>query len=185
MAPKQFISADEFLIDSYKLARQVFESGFRPNFLVGFWRGGTPVGIAVQEYLAVKNVKTDHLALRTRAYEGIEQMNNTVLVDGLEYLIDHANASDSVLLVDDVFDTGLTMKAVVEEYTQKARKNVAADIRVATVYYKPTNNKTERVPDYFLHKTEAWLVFPHELKDLTPEEVLKGKGRDVYNVLHE
>ena len=184
MIQKQFISANDFLIDSYNLARQVHDSGFKPNFLVGFWRGGTPVGIAVQEYLAVKDVKTDHIALRTRAYEAIGKIGNQVQVNGLEYLVEHANAQDSILLVDDVFDTGLTMKAVIEEYHARARKNAAFDIRIATVYYKPDNNRTSRKPDFFLRETNQWLVFPHELHDLTAEEIREGKGEEVYKLLY-
>ena len=48
---KVFISAQELLVDSFKLAHQIYTSGFRPQFIVGVWRGGAPVGIAVQEYL--------------------------------------------------------------------------------------------------------------------------------------
>ncbi len=185
MTTKQFISANDFLIDSYKLARQVMDSGFRPDFLVGFWRGGTPVGIAVQEYLAMRDVKTDHIALRTRAYDTIEKMNSHIKVHGLDYLIDHANAADSVLLVDDVFDSGLTMQAVIREYAACARQNTAKTIRIATVYYKPTNNKTDRTPDFFLHKTDQWLVFPHELQDLSQDEIRQGKGEEIYRLLYE
>ena len=49
---KIYISADDLLRDSFQLALQVIESGFRPNFIVAVWRGGTPVGIAVQELMA-------------------------------------------------------------------------------------------------------------------------------------
>ncbi len=184
MIQKQFITANNFLADSYHLARQVFKSSFTPNFLVGFWRGGTPVGIAVQEYLAFKGVKTDHIALRTQAYHAITEMSDKVSVDGLEYLITKANADDSILLVDDVFDTGLSMQAVIEKYKNEARKNTAYDIRIATVYYKPTNNKTTISPDFFVHKTDKWLVFPHEIKGLTPDEILDGKGQEIYDLLY-
>ena len=51
MSDKYFIDANELLLDSYKLARKVLDSEFRPNFLVGMWRGGTPIGIAVQDFL--------------------------------------------------------------------------------------------------------------------------------------
>ena len=53
---KLFISADELLKDSFKLAWMIFESGFRPNYIVGVWRGGAPVGIAIQEFLIVLGV---------------------------------------------------------------------------------------------------------------------------------
>lgn len=46
---KKYISAQELLEDSFRLAAQVYEDGFRPQFIVGIWRGGAPIGIAVQE----------------------------------------------------------------------------------------------------------------------------------------
>ena len=48
-------------------------------------------------------------------------------------------------------------------------------IKVATPYFKPEKNKTERKPDYYLHKTDKWLVFPHELEGLTRQEMLDFK----------
>ena len=50
---KIYITADQLLEDSFKLAINIFESGFRPDFIVGVGRGGAPVGIAVQECLDV------------------------------------------------------------------------------------------------------------------------------------
>jgi len=49
------------------------------------------------------------------------------------------------------------------------------NIRVATTYYKPANAQTDRIPDYYIHKTDKWLVFPHELNGLTEEEVFKNR----------
>lgn len=44
-------------------------------------------------------------------------------------------------------------------------------VRTACLYYKPTMNKTDITPDYFLKETSSWLVFPHELEGLTHAEV--------------
>ncbi len=48
---KHYIDANQLLEDSFRLAWQVFESGYRPNYVVGVWRGGAPVGVAVHELL--------------------------------------------------------------------------------------------------------------------------------------
>ena len=48
---KHYIGATELLEDSFKLAWEVYESGYRPNYIVGVWRGGAPIGIAVKSYL--------------------------------------------------------------------------------------------------------------------------------------
>ena len=62
---RTFIAADDLLLDSFQLARNIRDSGFRPDFLVGLWRGGSAVGIAVQEGLDYFGIKTDHIAIRT------------------------------------------------------------------------------------------------------------------------
>src|SRR5271155_4276382 len=69
---KLFISADELLRDSMELARRIVVSGFRPTFLVGMWRGGAPIGIAVQEVLEYQGIHTDHIAIRTSSYTGVD-----------------------------------------------------------------------------------------------------------------
>ena len=87
MIEKTFISASELLRDSFMLGRKIIESGFRPDFIVGVWRGGTPVGIAVQELLEYAGISTDHVAIRTSYYRGIADTSDAVQVHGLGYLI--------------------------------------------------------------------------------------------------
>lgn len=175
MTDKTYINAQELLEDSVRLAIQIYESGFRPQFIVGIWRGGTPVGIAVQELLDYLGIPTDNIAIRTSSYTGINERSSQIRVHSLGYLIREINSEDSLLIVDDVYDTGLSVQAVLASLKEKARKNTPQDIRIATVYYKPGNNKTDRVPDYYIHETEDWLVFPHELNGLTPEEIARNK----------
>ncbi|GAA0401342.1 phosphoribosyltransferase family protein [Cocleimonas flava] len=172
---KYYISADELLLDSYKLGAKIFDSGFRPDFIVGVWRGGTPVGIAVQEVLEYLGSPSDHIAIRTSSYYGIGKQKKKVRVHGLDYIIKNINYEDQLLLVDDVFDSGSSIQAIVDTLDKKSRRNTPKDIRIATPWYKPNNNKTDRVPDYFLYETEEWLVFPHELQGLTEEEIFENK----------
>ena len=168
---KTYISADELLADSFRLGRDVLESGFRPTHIVGVWRGGAPIGIAVQEFLAFKGVDTDHISIRTSSYTGIDTQAREVKVHGEGYLVDTLNADDRVLIVDDVFDSGRSIEALLRVLKAKCRRNYPADVRIATVYYKPSRNQTDLTPDFFRHECDEWLVFPHELCGLTPEEV--------------
>lgn len=174
---KVYIGAEDLLADSFRLAEKIYKSGFRPNFIVGVWRGGTPVGIAVQEYLDFAGVETDHIAIRTSSYYGIGQQDKVVRVHGLQYLIDNMNAEDQLLIVDDVFDSGRSIVAILNELKEKCRRNLPETIRVATPWYKPGKNNTDIVPDYFVHETEEWLVFPHELSGLTTDEIRQNKGK--------
>ena len=108
---KVYISANELLLDSFRLAEKIIASGFRPDFSIGVWRGGAPVGIAIQEYLAYVGVATAHIAIRTSSYVGINEQEKTVRVHGLDYIIDNVNAEDDVLLVDDSIVRGNTAPA--------------------------------------------------------------------------
>ena len=143
---KVYISAQQLLEDSFNLALQVFESGYRPNYIVGVWRGGAPVGIAVQELLHVLGVDADHIAIRTSSYTGIGERGKKVRVHGLNYLIRRVESEDSMLIVDDVHDSGLSIAETIKDLKRACKKNTP-EIRVATPYYKPGNNKTDRVPD--------------------------------------
>ncbi len=173
---KVYISANELLQDSFRLAAKIIDSGFQPDFIIGVWRGGAPVGIAIQEYFEYSGITTDHIAIRTSSYTGIEQQEKVVRVHGLDYVIDNVNAEDKVLLVDDVFDSGRSVKAIFEKLKNKCRRNMPQDLKVATPWYKPSKNVTDIAPDYWVNETDAWLVFPHELVGLTADEIRLNKG---------
>lgn len=183
MSEKQFITAQELLEDSFRLAAQVYESGFRPQFIVGIWRGGAPIGIAVQEYFDFKKVETDHIAVRTSSYYGIgiDKQSKQIKVHGLHYIVENANAGDGLLIVDDVFDSGRSIHALMENLSDLMRLNMPKDVRIACPYYKPKNTAVPLKPDYFIHESEEWLVFPHEVSGLTQQEIAEGKG-DLKNI---
>jgi uncharacterized protein len=180
---KRFITADELLLDSFKLGEQIFQRGFRPHFIVGVWRGGSPVGIAVQEYLEFVGVPTDHIAIRTSSYYGIDQQSKEIRVHGLDYIVNNVEADQELLIVDDVFDSGRSIQAIISEIKRKSRRNTPNTIKVACPWYKPSRNVTDMEPDFYVHATDSWLVFPHELRGLTPEEIRAGKGKDIADTI--
>ena len=171
---KTVLSAQDLLEDSFRLGVKVLESGFEPTLIVAIWRGGTPVGMALQEVLEYCGVESDHIAIRTSSYLGVDERGE-VAVHGLNYIIKKIRHDDRVLIVDDVFDTGNTMKAVVDEIRRRARGNTPEEIRVAVPWFKPSRNETDMVPDFYLRETAEWLVFPHELDALTPAEMLEAR----------
>ena len=159
-------------MDSFRLAERVFSSGFKPTIIIAIWRGGVPTGIAVKEVLAYCGIETDHIAIRTSSYDaGIDQRLGGIRVHGLNYLIKNVMAEDKLLIVDDVFDTGGTVDAVIEKLTSLARLNSPSDIRVAVPYYKSSRREVDRVPEYFLEETDAWLMYPHSLEGLSEDEI--------------
>lgn len=180
---KKYITAKELLIDSYKLADKICQDGFKPQFIVGVWRGGTPVGIAIQEYLEYNGVKSDHISVRTSSYIGIGKQSNEIKVDGLQYIVDNINHNDSLLIVDDVYDTGRSVDTLIKNIRKLCRANCPKDIRIACPWYKPKNKRVNLPIDYYLYETEKWLVFPHELDGLSKEEIINGK-KDLEEIIY-
>jgi len=176
---KRFIHADDLLRDSFRLAANIHAAGFEPDFLVGLWRGGSAVGIAVQEGLEYFGTPTDHIAIRT-SYSGAHRYSEMVSkadeirVHGLQYLLESLCSHHSMLIVDDVYSTGSSVKAVIDQLARKTRRNLPGDIRVASVWYRPTP-RTLRTPDYFVHETDDWLVLPYELSGQSLEELRENR----------
>ncbi len=175
---KVYIDAARLLIDSVKLARRVWDDGYRPDYLIGVWRGGTPPGVAIHEFLRTRGLEPYHTTIKTQSYSAMQRGGNGVEIKGLGHVIDVINAEDKVLIVDDVFDTGHTMVAILDEIARLARRNTP-ECRVATVYYKPEKNETDREPDYYTVADNRWIVFPHEVEGLTEEE-LRTHRADLY-----
>jgi uncharacterized protein len=175
---KIFISTESLLRDSIELGLRVVRSGFRPTFLVAIWRGGAPIGIAVQEILEYNGIECDHVSIRTSSYTGIDQQTRTVRVHALDYLVSVLNAEDQLLLIDDVFDSGRSLEAVISELRRRCRRNLPEEIRIATAYFKPSRNRSSLLPDFYVRATDHWLVFPHEVDGLTREEILANKPVD-------
>ena len=126
-------------------------------------------------------IESDHIAIRT-SYRGLasyQQMVNNpeaeIRVHGTQYLLETLNHSDQLLIVDDVFSSGLTTGAVIKRLSSRLKRNMPADVRIAVPWYKPTHNRTDRIPDYYLHTTDDWLVMPYELSGLSRDEIVNNK----------
>ena len=184
MSEKLYISAQELLEDAFRLGARVLDSGFRPSFIVAIWRGGVPIGTAVQEMLDYHGIQTDHIAIRTSSYSGIDGRAPTVRIHGTSYLVKNLVHEDRLLIVDDVFDTGYTIRALIDHLRQKLRRNTPDEIRVAVPYYKPTRNEIGVAPDYYLHETERWIKFPYSLEGLSLEEV-EERRPEIHAIIKE
>ena len=181
---KMYLTAQGLLEDSFKLAHQVHTSGFKPTFIIAIWRGGAPIGIAVQEFLSFHGVHADHIAIRTSSYSGIDNQSREIKIFGLNYLVKNMTHTDRLLIVDDVFDTGRSIEAVINELHRRLRLNTPEDIRIAVPYAKPSRNQTTRVPDYVVHETDEWIKFPHSLEGLSVEEI-REKRPKIFEILKE
>ncbi|MCP4292688.1 MAG: hypoxanthine phosphoribosyltransferase [bacterium] len=178
---KIFLDEETLILDSFRLGVQVFESGFRPTFIVGLWRGGSSVGIYVQECLQTLGVETNHISLRT-SYRGqpyyhemVASPDAEIRVHGTQYLLESLNADDSLLLVDDVFSTGNNIDAVIKRLSKHLKRNMPREVRVATLWERPSLRETELKPDFSQHQTDDWLVFPYEISGLSMDEIKEHK----------
>lgn len=177
MIEKTYLSAQDYQLDSFRLASMVLKSGWQPDDMIALWRGGAPVGVIVHEFLYYHGLRPRHRILKCQSYTGIKSRGSEVIFESAEEIFDSVIPGSKVLIIDDIFDTGNTAKAVI---SRLGPYNL--DIRFATVYWKPDQNQTDLTPDFFVKKTDRWIVFPHELDGLEPEEV-KQKHSSIFDLL--
>jgi hypothetical protein len=130
-----------------QLAVAVAADGFRPDVVVAVARGGLTVGGAIAYALGVKNCG----AMNVEFYTGVDQrLDVPVVLPPTLDLMDVAGLN--VLVVDDVADTGHTLRLVREVLAQHV-----AEARTAVLYHKP---RSVVVPTYAWRHTDRWIVFP-------------------------
>jgi hypoxanthine phosphoribosyltransferase len=99
---------------------------------------------------------------------------DAIRVHGLQYLLENLCSHHSLLIIDDVYSTGSSVSAVISQLAKKTRRNLPHDIRIGTVWYRPTE-KTLRTPDYFVHETSDWLVLPYEMSGFSLAELRQNR----------
>jgi uncharacterized protein len=176
MICKEFVRADQLVRDSFVLARRIFDSGFRPDSLLVLWRGGTPVGIVIHEFLQFLGIQTYHLAVKAESYTAIGEQAEP-RIENLDAFLRNIAPDSRVLVVDDIFDSGRTLSSVLTRLTPVTR-----NVRIATLYYKPGSAQVPLKPDYYLRTTDRWVVFPHELMGLTAEEI-RQKDAELFRLI--
>ena len=177
MIQKQYIDANQLNHDSFTLAKKIYDDGLRPNAIIVLWRGGSLVGMAIQEFFELKGIHCYHTIVKTSSYQGIDN-RSLVEVENMDHVLNNILPEDQVLLVDDIFDTGATMNAV-----KNIINSVTQKIKIATVFYKPARSLVDFAPDYYLHQTDRWLVLPHELIGLSPAD-LQAKDKFIADLIN-
>ena len=165
MTAKLYIPPEQLVRDSFKLARTIYDSGFRPDVILVLWRGGTPVGIVIHEFLLYKGIETFHTVVKAESYTGIERRGEPS-VENLDRVIQAILPDSRILVIDDIFDTGRTLRKVCH-----ALSRITPHVKTATLYVREGHNESNLEPDYFHSTTDQWIVFPHELMGLTAEEI--------------
>ena len=132
-----------------ELAQMVADDKYVPDIIIGIARGGLIPAGAMAYALDCKLM----LSLNVEFYTGIgETLSEPVM---LPSLLESSGLHDQrVLVIDDVADTGKTLKLVDDFCEQQGR---VAEVRNAVIYQKP---HTITTPDYCWRTTDKWINFP-------------------------
>jgi len=137
----------QHLVES--LADKIISSGYAPDVLIGILRGGMTVAHLLSDVLGFTTV----YPIGCSSYVDVAKRFDVRVYSPLAL---KDLSGKNVLLVDDVADEGLTLKAVIEK--EIAPKN-PLKTRVATLHMKPW---CKFKPDYYIQTTDAWIVYPWE-----------------------
>jgi hypothetical protein len=149
------------------LTEKIRKNGFKPDIIVGVSRGGWPPARVLSDLMGNSNLAN----VRAEFYLGVaETKEEPVLTQPVSMEV----AGKKVLVVDEVADTGKSLKLVKEHIVEKG----AMEVKIATVYYKPWSIVK---PDYYEKETSRWIVFPWEIKETVRKIVkrCKEKGKPV------
>ncbi|GAB2521352.1 phosphoribosyltransferase [Microbacterium petrolearium] len=156
-APREVLTWQGFGDATRELSRRIVADGFVPEVVVAIARGGLLPAGALAYGLGVKNCG----AINMEFYTGIGTVLDApeVLPPALD--MDYLDGR-RVLLVDDVADSGRTLRMAVDLLAAKG-----ADVRSATIYTKPS---TIIQPDYAWRDTDRWIDFPWSAAGSVVEE---------------
>jgi hypoxanthine phosphoribosyltransferase len=145
------------------IAEKIRKNGFKPDIIVGVSRGGWPPARVLSDLMNNPNLAN----VRAEFYLGVaETKDEPVLTQPISMEV----AGKKVLVVDEVADTGKSLKLVKEHIIEQGAK----EVKIAAVYYKPWSIVK---PDYYEKETSRWIVFPWEIKETMRKIVKKSKEK--------
>ena len=149
---REILTWETFGDASRELAVLIARSGYEPDMILAIARGGLMPAGALGYALGVKNTYT----LNVEYYSGVnERLPIPIMLPPVPSMVDMRNAR--VLIVDDVADTGHTLKLVNEFCQGQVRES-----RIAVLYEKPHSIVK---CDYAWRRTDKWINFPWSDKD--------------------
>lgn len=173
---KIYINARQMEKDCWEFSKELYKNGHDFDIFSGITRGGAQISIYMQEVFSLlSNQNKLFTTIHAQSYTGIGKAGE-VVVENIDPLVKRAKEGSRILIVDDIFDRGKTCKAVVDAVTAAVGSENSI-VKTAVLYFKPDNRVVEMEPDFY-YKTFAsddWIVLPHELEGLSPDE-LKQKG---------
>ncbi|MFN3411099.1 MAG: hypothetical protein ACK4YF_02935 [Exilispira sp.] len=183
-----FKSARQVMFESFMLGKKLYDLNIRPNHAISLWRGGTIVGIGINEYFRLQGVFINHTAITTSTYSD-NFTQKEVIVKGLEHVIKVVVPEDILLIIDDIYDTGETISHLLSLLKNQTRKNMPHQVIVATLDRKPKKNLYNTNLVYLNdYDEDIWVNYPHEISDLINESkysILKENNLKIYELLNQ
>ena len=139
---------DEIYEMMLKLASRVRRSNYSPEVIVGVSRGGWPPARIMSDLLENQNLAN----MKVVFYRDIGLRNKRPIIT---QPVTARIKGKRVLVVDDVSDTGHSLKVVYAHLKEKR----AREVKVCTLYLKPRSLFT---PHFYAKKTIKWIIFPWE-----------------------
>lgn len=129
-----------------KLAAAILDQVQPLDEIIAISRGGLTFGHLLSDFLRIPIS-----VIAIQSYSDIQTHGEVKITAGLQNSIERKR----ILLVDDVADSGLTLKRAVSYLKEFNPSSVTS----VTMFYKP--NSVIR-PDYFARQTTKWILFPYE-----------------------
>lgn len=135
----------------FSLSKKIVESGEEFDRIIALAKGGTAIVRPILDLCGIKELSS----IQIEFYSGIGQTARTpVITQSLPVKI----KNERVLIIDDVSDSGETLVLA----TQYIKQHGTTEVKTATLATKPW---TKFTPDYAYYQTEAWLIFPWEIRE--------------------
>lgn len=157
-------SWDELYWKIIILSEMIIKDKFSPDVIVAIARGGWIIGRIISDLLGQPSVANIRIIFYKDVYE-------TEPEPRIIQPVSEDVSGKKVLIVDDVADTGLSLLAAISHLREKG----ASEIKTATVYCKPWSKIK---PDYFVEETDAWVIFPHELRETIEKLYIRWKSEN-------
>jgi uncharacterized protein len=167
--PDLYVSWSDYHQKIEQLAAQIYESGWKFNQIVCLARGGLRVGDILSR------ISNQPLAiLATSSYSGSGQQQRGSLTFSRHLTMTTENLGSRILLVDDLVDSGITLKQTIP-WLKEYSDSPVEEIRTAVIWYKASS---VIAPDYYVDylPDNPWIHQPFEPYELMNPEDLVGKA---------
>ncbi len=180
---KIYVDANRMMLDSFELAKNIYNSNYIPNDIIGVLEGGIFPAFYIKRYFTFMGKNVKEYLIPTSKTTKMDKTRKNIDFKMIELINAEINNDvknkRNILLVDDVIYTGHTLENII-----KNLKSNMKEIKIATIYYNSENNETRIKPDFYLYKCkkEDLIVFPYRLEEIEVDEI-KGINNDLHKIL--